>query len=99
MDTGGLATARADPFRLLARHNGRFSQIHVKDIRRSAKLNYGFGQETIEVGQGVIDWRRLLPIAYAAGVRRFFVEQEASSERNPIEELKASHDFLVRLAA
>lgn len=99
MDTGGLATARADPYRLLAAHGSRFTQMHVKDIQRSAKLNYGFGQETIDVGRGVIDWRRLLPAAYRAGIRRFFIEQEASSDRAPLKHLRASYAFLAWLDA
>ncbi len=50
--------------------------MHVKDIRASTSTNYALQQDPAEVGAGSLDWQRLLPAAFKAGVRKFYVEQE-----------------------
>jgi hypothetical protein len=62
--------------RLLKAHPGRFTQMHVKDIKATTKTNFELKQDPTEVGGGMIDWKKLLPAAYAAGVRGFYYEQE-----------------------
>ena len=52
-----------------------------------------------EVGSGRLDWKTLLPAAYAAGVRGFYVEQEPPFARPRIEAAKISHDYLAGVAA
>lgn len=94
LDTGWVAAAEADPCKLLTEHKGRFSLMRVKDIKASTKPNFELRQEPTEVGRGIIDWPRLLPAAYKAGVRRFFVEQEPPFERSRIEAVKTNYDFL-----
>ncbi len=76
MDAGWVAAAGQDPFALLKDHPGRFTAMHVRDIKATTKPNFVFVQDPTEVGSGKIDWKRLLPAAHAAGVRDFFVEQE-----------------------
>ena len=51
-------------------------------------------QDPSEVGGGIIDWKHLLPKAYKAGVRRFFVEQEPPFAHPPLEAVKMSFDYL-----
>jgi sugar phosphate isomerase/epimerase len=76
MDVGWAEAAGADPIALMAAHPGRFRQMHVKDIKATTKLNFEMKQDPTEVGRGKIDWERILPDAYAQGVRGFYVEQE-----------------------
>lgn len=97
LDAGWVAAAGADPFKLLAEHSGRFSLMHVKDIKASTKPNFELRQASTEVGGGIIDWSRLLPFAYDAGVRHFFVEQEPPFERSRLEAVRSSYDFLMGL--
>lgn len=75
-DVAWTAAAGVDPLPLLRRHAGRFRQLHVKDILPSSKPNFRLQVETTEVGSGRLDWKQLLPAAYDAGVRQFYVEQE-----------------------
>jgi sugar phosphate isomerase/epimerase len=42
----------------------------------------------------MIDWKKLLPAAYAAGIRDFFVEQEAPFAKPRLESVKVSFDYL-----
>ncbi|MFI4965985.1 MAG: sugar phosphate isomerase/epimerase family protein [Caulobacterales bacterium] len=94
MDVGWVVAAGHDPFALLKAHPGRFRQMHVKDVKATTRPNFAFQQDPTEVGSGVIDWKGLLPAAYAAGVYDFFVEQEPPFERPRIASAKISFDYL-----
>lgn len=99
MDAGWVTAAGQDPFALLKQHKGRFTLMHVKDIKATTKPNFALKQDPTEVGSGMIDWKKLLPAAYASGVRHFFVEQEPPFAHPRIESAKISHDFLAGVAA
>jgi sugar phosphate isomerase/epimerase len=99
MDVGWVVAAGHDPFALLKAHPGRFKQMHVKDVKATTKANFAFKQDPTEIGSGIIDWKGLLPAAYAHGVREFYVEQEAPFERPRIEAAKISFDYLNALVA
>ncbi|MEJ0099238.1 MAG: sugar phosphate isomerase/epimerase [Pseudomonadota bacterium] len=76
LDVGWAAAGGVDPAALLSRHPRRFQLMHVKDIRASTKTNYALQQDPAEVGAGKLNWEGLLPAAFKAGVRKFYVEQE-----------------------
>jgi sugar phosphate isomerase/epimerase len=99
VDIGWVAAAGVDPITFLAKHKGRLSLMHVKDVKASTKPNFSFAMDPAEVGSGSLDWKRILPAAYTAGVRGFYVEQEPPFTRPRIEAAKVSHDFLSRLPA
>ena len=99
MDVGWVTAAGQDPFALLKKHPGRFTLMHVKDIKASTKPNFVLQQDPTEVGGGMIDWPKLLPAAYAAGVRGFFVEQEAPFAHARLDSAKISFDYLAGVAA
>jgi sugar phosphate isomerase/epimerase len=99
VDIGWVAAAGADPLAFLAKHKGRLSLMHVKDIKAGTKPNFSFAMDPSEIGSGSLDWKRLLPAAYAAGVREFYVEQEPPFTRPRIEAAKLSYDFLSTVRA
>jgi sugar phosphate isomerase/epimerase len=99
MDVGWVVAGGGDPFALLKAHGGRFKQMHVKDVKATTKTNYVFQQDPAEIGSGIIDWKHLLPAAYAAGVRGFFVEQEPPFEKPRMEAVKISVDYLKAVVA
>jgi len=99
LDVGWVAAAGADPVAFLGKHKGRFSLMHVKDIKADTKPNFALQMDPTEVGSGKLPWKTLLPAAYAAGVRGFYVEQEAPFTRPRIEAAKISHDFLAGVVA
>ncbi|WP_334162843.1 sugar phosphate isomerase/epimerase family protein [Phenylobacterium sp.] len=98
-DVGWISAAGVDPAAYLSRHKGRFSLMHVKDVKAATQTNYELRMDPTEVGSGRLDWRTLLPAAHAAGVRHFYVEQEPPFERPRIEAAKISHDFLAAVNA
>lgn len=98
-DVGWMAAAGVEPLAFLQKHKGRFTLMHVKDVKASTKANFDLRMDPTEVGSGRIDWKRLLPGAHAAGVRNFYVEQEPPFERPRIEAARISHDFLAGVNA
>lgn len=97
MDAGWVVAAGVDPVALLKAHPGRFRMMHVKDVAKGVEPNFAFKVVTTEIGNGVIDWPRLLAAADKAGVREYFVEHEPPFARPVLEMLKTSFDNLVAL--
>jgi sugar phosphate isomerase/epimerase len=96
MDVGWVVAGGVDPIALMKAHPGRFRMMHVKDVAKGVEPNFAFKVQTTSVGDGVIDWKRLLPAAYAAGVSEYFVEHEPPFTRPVLEMLRES---FVNLAA
>ncbi|MCU1625034.1 MAG: hypothetical protein JWL79_3879, partial [Frankiales bacterium] len=80
LDIGWAAAAGHDPIAVLARNPGRYRLAHMKDLKASSQPNFEFKMDPTEVGSGKLDWATILPAAYRAGVRKFFVEQEPPFE-------------------
>lgn len=98
MDVGWVAAGGADPVRLLEHHPGRFRMMHVKDLMATTRTNYAMQQDPAEVGRGMLPWVRILDVAYATGVRRFFVEQEPPFRLDPLESIAISAKYLAAIA-
>lgn len=99
VDVGWLATAGLDPAAFLAKHKGRVSQLHVKDVAASNTVSYSRPMQPAEVGAGKLDWARILPAAHEAGVQHFYVEQEPPFVLPRIESIRRSFAFLSGLHA
>jgi sugar phosphate isomerase/epimerase len=98
-DVGWMSAAGVDPLSFIQKHRGRFTLMHVKDVKAGTQANFALAMQPTEVGAGRLDWKTLLPGAYAAGVRGFYVEQEPPFERPRIEAARLCHDFLARVQA
>jgi sugar phosphate isomerase/epimerase len=94
LDVGWVAAAGVDPVALLKRHGRRFQLMHVKDIKPSTQPNFALQQDPTEVGSGKLPWPTLLPAAFNAGVRKFYVEQEPPFAGDRFEAIGKSLAFL-----
>ena len=99
LDVGWVTAAGRDPFAMLKQHPGRFTQMHVKDVKATTKPNFVLQQDPTEVGGGIIDWPKLLPAAYDAGIRGFYYEQEAPFAHARLESARISFDYLAKVTA
>lgn len=99
IDTGWIATAGMDPATFLKQHKGRVAQLHVKDVAKDNTVNFAIAMKPAEVGAGVLDWARILPAAYEAGVRHFYVEQEPPFTISRMEAATRSYRYLAQLRA
>lgn len=70
MDLYWVSKAGKDPVDLINQHPGRFPLFHMKDMDKTPEKNF------TEVGNGTIDFKRILAHANKAGLKYFFVEQD-----------------------
>jgi len=98
LDCGWVAAAGHDPVDLLHRHGSRIPLLHFKDLTRRGIPNFALTMESVDCGQGIIDWPALLAAARQAEVRCAFVEQEPPFARSTVESARASLEFLRKMA-
>ncbi|HQY87605.1 MAG TPA: sugar phosphate isomerase/epimerase [Tepidisphaeraceae bacterium] len=89
LDTYWIQHAGSDPSFWIDRFAGRIPCLHLKDF--GIKLDRS--PLMMEVGQGNLNWPRILESAKRAGVKWYIVEQD-ECYRDPFESLKISLDFL-----
>jgi sugar phosphate isomerase/epimerase len=99
VDIGWLVSAGIDPVPFFQRHRGRCRQAHVKDVKRGFRPSVALETSPTEVGTGTVDWARVLPAAYEAGVRNFYFEQEPPFAMPRIQSAARSFAFLNALRA
>jgi sugar phosphate isomerase/epimerase len=94
LDIGWIAAAGRDPAAMLLRYKGRVRWVHVKDLKRVRKPTFALGAATTPIGEGSLDWPRILRAAEAAGVRHYYVEQEPPFAIPRFDAAERSHAFL-----
>jgi len=70
MDIYWITKAGYDPLAMFKEHPGRFVLWHVKDMDNTSKHFF------TEVGNGIIDFKKIFAHADKAGMQHFFVEQD-----------------------
>jgi sugar phosphate isomerase/epimerase len=70
MDMYWVTKAKQDPIALINEHPGRFPLWHIKDMNNKPD------QMFTEVGNGIIDFKKIFKEAKKAGLKYFFVEQD-----------------------
>ncbi len=90
LDLYWITKAGQDPLKYFSAYPGRFPLIHVKDMDATPRHFF------TEVGQGTIDFKKILAAARKAGVRHYFVEQD-ETPASPFSSIKLSIDYLKRL--
>jgi sugar phosphate isomerase/epimerase len=104
MDLCWVIAAGQDPVAYLRRRPGRFSSVHVKDLKRRPvwtrpirpdTLSGAFNQELTDVGRGVIEWPTLLAHCWSAGIRHYLVEHDSPSA--PFDSATKSFGYLNRV--
>jgi sugar phosphate isomerase/epimerase len=99
MDVFWVSVAGHDPVEMLAKLKGRVPLIHLKDKAQGTEVMY---KESVprtafkEVGNGVIDWKKVLAAANSAGVQHYYVEQD-QTPGDPVESLRQSFAYLSKL--
>ena len=79
LDTAHVAFPGQDPAELLRKYPGRFSSLHLKDVRGDIPGNDSGvfkDEDGRPLGEGKINWPATLAAARRAGVRWYIVEDE-----------------------
>jgi sugar phosphate isomerase/epimerase len=87
--------AGKDPLAYFTNHPNRFPLWHLKDLKKGWAPSTGKveGNPFAEIGQGIIDWKKIFTGARQAGLRYYFVEQD-QWDRPPLESARMSCEFL-----
>lgn len=98
MDVFWVVHGGADPVELLKQYPDRWIALHIKDIRKGAPTGLRTGgapaSDKVVVGQGSIDWPRVIGTAVAQGVELHFLEEESE---NPLLQIPLSLEYLRKL--
>lgn len=99
LDCFWCVRAGKDPVDYFHRFPGRFPQLHIKDLKPGFPPTTGHGDHRnafTEVGQGVIDWRRIFKAAPQGGLKHYYVEQDRW-DRDSLTSARMSYDYLHKL--
>lgn len=86
MDLFWVTKAGADPVAYFEEYPGRFKLWHVKDMDQEGKF--------APVGEGTIDFDRILAKKEQSGMEYYMVEQDMTFNHTPIEAINISHKGL-----
>ena len=89
LDLAWATKAGKDPVELFKGQPGRFPLWHIKDIKADLKT-------ITEVGNGVVDFKRIFAAAQLAGLQYIFVEQDMAPG---IESIQTSYQNLTKVMA
>ena len=89
MDLYWVTRAEADPVAYFSDYPGRFKAWHVKDMDAEGRF--------VPVGEGSIDFARILAEKDQSGMEFYLVEQDATFNETPMEAIAISHRELVEL--
>ncbi len=88
MDVFWVVHPGKDPVKLLQKYPGRWALMHLKDIRKDARTGIYTGKapltDSVPIGAGMVDWPAVLREAGRAGVKHYFIEDEAPTAAEQI---------------
>ncbi len=90
--------AGQDPVQIFNDYPGRFQLFHMKDMKTKKDPTFEVDETTkadiISVGEGVIDFKRILAASETAGMKYLFVEDDNQNHGEPFVGIKSSIDNL-----
>lgn len=92
MDIYWVVTAGHDPLKWLKRYPTRFKACHIKD--RERKVPAEEREASCTLGQGSINYKKILKAAKAQGMKYFIVEQEKFTGTTPMQAAKANAAYM-----
>lgn len=83
--------AGQNPVKLFRKYPGRFQLFHMKDMyTREAPFFKTESKDFAPVGEGVINFKRILAAKKKAGMKYMIVEQDSTKDGKPFEAIKTS---------
>jgi sugar phosphate isomerase/epimerase len=106
LDCGWVTVAGFDPSRYLDEHPGRFPLLHARDYRHgfspTSRMDLTLLQSTTGavpaiVGEGAVDYRRVVGAARRAGTAECFIEREPAADAAILDLIEQDYRSLTRL--
>jgi sugar phosphate isomerase/epimerase len=95
MDIYWVVTAGQDPITWLKKYPNRFKLAHIKDRKKNVPLTVK--DASVVIGQGEIDFAKVLDVGEDNGFEYYIVEQELYENTTPLLAAKADADYLKNL--
>jgi sugar phosphate isomerase/epimerase len=95
MDIYWVVTGGQDPVTWLKKYPNRFKLAHIKDRKKNVPLSNK--DASCIVGQGEIDFPKILNVGKDTGFEYYIVEQELYENTTPLLAAKADADYLKQL--
>jgi inosose dehydratase len=99
-DTGQIAKGGADPFPIMERWADRIRYVHMKDVsrdweeKRRAGVPLRSPEGYAEMGQGVLDFKRMLPILERAGFNGWLMAELDEAKRPGRQAAQLSKEYI-----
>ncbi|WP_223558762.1 sugar phosphate isomerase/epimerase family protein [Chryseobacterium lathyri] len=87
MDLYWISKAGLDPLVYFEKYPGRFPLWHVKDMKAGTK-------DFTEIGNGLIDFKKIFSAKEKAGLKHWFLEQD-SSDKDIFESIRISKKYIL----
>lgn len=94
MDAYWVKVAGQDPLKWIDDYPDRWTMVHVKDL---ARLPVAESSVSCLIGNGVIDYKVLIPDLINRGINYFYVEQEYFEGTSPLDAAQANFEYLSNL--
>ena len=95
MDVYWVVTAGQDPVTWLRKYPNRFRLGHIKDRKKNTPISER--EVSVNVGEGSIDFKKVLNVAKNNGMKYFIVEQEKYEGTTPLAAAKADAEYIKKL--
>ncbi len=93
MDIYWVVTAKQDPEAWLKKYKNRFRLCHIKDRTKNSTET----ADTCTLGEGIIDYPKILKTAKQNGMQYFIVEQERYDGTTPLKAVEANAAYMKAL--
>jgi sugar phosphate isomerase/epimerase len=90
LDMGNMAMGGRDPLQYLDRYGSRYWSFHIKDVPRLGAT------DDVELGKGIIDFRRALATMDRVNEKLMFVEQETYPGA-PLDSMRRDYTYISTL--
>jgi sugar phosphate isomerase/epimerase len=91
IDLYWVTKAGQDPVEMFNKYPGRFQLFHLKDMYTETAPYFDVIKDDIApVGEGLIDFKRILAAKKVAGMKHFFVEDDNQGNGKPFEGIESS---------
>jgi sugar phosphate isomerase/epimerase len=88
--------AGQDPIEMFRKYPGRFHLLHIKDMKTQQPPFFDVIKDDIAlVGEGIIDFKKILESKDTAGTKYLFVEDDNQGNGKPFEGIGTSIDNLI----
>ncbi|MEO6732068.1 MAG: sugar phosphate isomerase/epimerase [Ferruginibacter sp.] len=88
LDLYWVVRAGLDPVDLFKKQPGRFPMVHIKDMNKNDKT------QNTEIGNGSINFKKILASSRLAGVKHYYLEQENNYVPDTSTSIKKSYSYI-----